>query len=109
MYNNIGNKIKTLAQIVAFVEIILSVIIGLVLLFQEIIGFGLIILIFGPLIAWISSWLLYGFGELIESTEENKDINTKLLNYFINKDKDKNSKNTNLKQKYTINQEVKIW
>ena len=32
--------------------------------------YGVITIIVGPLAAWVSSWLLYGFGELIEKTTE---------------------------------------
>lgn len=33
---------------------------------EDLIGYGLL----GPVIAWVSSWLLYGFGELIDKTCE---------------------------------------
>ncbi len=72
MYNNIGNKIKGLAKGVFIFETIIATITGIILMASDenLILVGLIILLVFPLIAWISSWLLYGFGELIEKTCE---------------------------------------
>ena len=76
MYENIGKKIKLLAKVIFILESIPSVVVGLVFLigswinpgFALIIGvpLSLLIMFLGPLFAWISSWLLYGFGELID-------------------------------------------
>jgi len=72
MYNNIGKKIKTLAIVFAIIEAAGSIIGGLVLLVEaldydeDMIPVALLLLIVGPLFAWISSWMFYGFGELIE-------------------------------------------
>ena len=65
MYDNIGEKIKSLAKSTFIVEAIAAVIAGLVLLsYGE--WWGVLILLCGPIVAWVSSWLLYGFGELID-------------------------------------------
>ena len=68
MYDNIGSKIKTLALIAAIVESVIAVIVGIALSFSEegmlLLGFLLIFII--PFIAFVFSWLIYGFGELIE-------------------------------------------
>jgi hypothetical protein len=77
MYNNIGEKIKVLAQVIAWIGIIGNVIAGFILIAQgadsyngseALIGVG--ILIGGSLISWIFSWFMYGFGELIVKTTE---------------------------------------
>ncbi len=70
MYDNIGKKIKLLAKIIFIIESIASVIIGAAVGSQdeEFILLGLLIMLIGPLFAWVSSWLLYGFGELIDKT-----------------------------------------
>ena len=77
MFDNIGRKIKVLAQAVCWVGIVLSIIIGLVVIVSAIasdtlIGFlyGFIIMIVGSLASWVSSFFAYGFGELIEKTTE---------------------------------------
>jgi len=83
MYNNIGAKIKTLAQVIAWVGIIGSVLVGIIMIAQgtgsrgdgSIVGIGVAYLLAGPFISWIASWFMYGFGELIEKTTQ-IEINT---------------------------------
>lgn len=72
MYDNIGGKIKGLAKAVFIVEAIAAVITGIALMAidEDLILFGILTLILGPAIAWVSSWLLYGFGELIDKVCE---------------------------------------
>ena len=67
MFDNIGSKIKILAQVICWVGIIITVIIGVFLMLE---GFGILLIIIGPLFSWIGSFCLYGFGELIEKTAE---------------------------------------
>ena len=68
MFDNIGGKIKGLAQVTFVVEAIAAFITGITLmaLDAELIPIGLLVIVVGPLVAWASSWLLYGFGELID-------------------------------------------
>lgn len=71
MFSNIGGKIKKLATAIFTIETILIIVSSFAFLFNEdTILMGIILLIGGILIAWVSSWLLYGFGELIEKTTE---------------------------------------
>jgi len=65
MYGNIGGKIKGLAIGTFIVESIGAFITGIVLAVHEA-GAFLLISFLGPVAAYYSSWLLYGFGELIE-------------------------------------------
>lgn len=72
-YDKIGGKIKGLARGTFIVETIATVITGLLLFVNGITagegGFailGLLSAVCGPLIAWVSTWILYGFGELID-------------------------------------------
>lgn len=84
MYNNIGNKIKVLAKFIAFIGIAASLIGGIVLAlvlldgyFTEDMAFiGIIVAIVGPLLSWLSGFFIYGFGELVDQTQQ---INIKLL------------------------------
>lgn len=80
MYDNIGGKIKGLAKAVFIVEAIAAVIAGiaLVAIDEDLILYGVLTLILGPAVAWVSSWLLYGFGELIDKVCEIA-TNTKTL------------------------------
>lgn len=79
MYSNIGNKIKTLAVVIACLGVILSVCYGMYLIITQDNPYpGIKLLVKGSLYSWISSWILYGFGEIIvkvteiaENTSEN--------------------------------------
>ena len=77
MFDNIGRKIKMLAQILCWIGIVSSVIAGFVLIIKGMmssrdsifagIGFG--VMIVGSLFSWIGSFFLYGFGQLIDDTQ----------------------------------------
>lgn len=71
MFDNIGEKIKTMAQVVCWVGIIASCICGIYLMIQDEDAYimGLFILILGSLFSWICSFLTYGFGQLIENSD----------------------------------------
>lgn len=79
MFHNIGGKIKTLAKVICWVGIALSIVLGLVLfitisVYQPVIGaiVGMMVAIptalLGALLSWIGSFRLYGYGEMIELT-----------------------------------------
>lgn len=85
MYNNIGKKIKTLAKVLAWLGIAVSVIAGIAIIAGggamssygssynmggSAAVAGITTIIFGALGSWVSSFMLYGFGELIEKTTE---------------------------------------
>ena len=82
-YHNIGKKIKTLAMVGFIVETILFALYGVLIVAEnrDFILTGLLVIILGPIFAWISSWLVYGFGQLIENSDmiaENLDTITLL-------------------------------
>ena len=76
MYDNIGRKIKDLAKTICLLEAFAAIIAGIIIIGtfadardgEGMVGIGILIMVVGSLLAWISSWLLYGFGELIEKT-----------------------------------------
>ena len=77
MFDNIGSKIKSLAKITCWIGIIFSVITSIILISKgnniAFLGYafsGIAFLLIGPLCSWVGSFLLYGFGELIEKTTE---------------------------------------
>ena len=72
MFENIGEKIKTLATVISILGIGISCICGLVLIGQKFVA-GILVAGIGSLISWISSFALYGFGELIETNHEIND------------------------------------
>ncbi len=78
MFVDIGGKLKTLAKVIVWLGIIGAVIGGIVLIAKGselrsgyetpfIIG-GIALMIVGPLLSWIGSLFIYGFGELVERT-----------------------------------------
>ena len=82
LYENIGGKIKSWAITIFVIEAIAAVISGLVLLFSDAALAGLLTIVLGPLVAWIGSWLLYGFGELIETNAANESNTREILKYL---------------------------
>ena len=66
MYDNIGKKIKGLANATFIVEAILSVITGIALWVTIEEWWCALILFCGLAVAWVSSCFLYGFGEIID-------------------------------------------
>ena len=65
MYSNIGKKIKVLAIVVFLLTAIPSFFAGVVITLED--PIGLVLALGGPLVAWISSWFTYGFGEIIDT------------------------------------------
>ena len=86
MYKKIGKKIKILAMVLAIILAVFYVLAGMtVILFTiqqpadvEIAGIavgggiagGVLLIILGPVVAWLVSWFLYGYGELIDNTSK---------------------------------------
>ena len=81
MFDNIGGKIKALAKVFCWLGIIASIISGAAIIVQASqqrynsgvgILYGVLIIVGGSLISWISSFFTYGFGQLIENTDRIK-------------------------------------
>ena len=72
MFENIGKKIMTLAEVVTWLGIVGSIIYGFVVMAQDedLVIVGILTMILGSVGSWIGSFLLYGFGQLIENSEE---------------------------------------
>ena len=91
MFENIGGKIKVLAKVLFAIGSIIFILIAVFSFFEglsegisSLVLTGLLTLILGPLAAWISTWLLYGFGVLVESNERLSDIVEDELVFAIN-------------------------
>lgn len=80
MFDNIGNKIKSVASFICVVNIIVDCILGLFLIFSGGVLLGLFLIVIGALISWVNSFLLYGFGELIATTQANNRILEQIMN-----------------------------
>jgi len=86
MFNNIGHKIQVLAKVLCWIGIICWVITGLALMAGSSsmtyrlngefvransgagVVAGILTIVVGVLVSWIGSFLLYGFGQLVEDT-----------------------------------------
>lgn len=98
MYNNVGEKLKTIAQTIAGILIAISILFTLVALAADIALF--VVGLFMILMSWLSGIVLYAFGHLIVTQEsilkeqkaianalrmmkssENKDVDD---NYIVN-------------------------
>lgn len=82
LYENIGGKIKGLAKFIFVIEAIGAIIAGTLFMFNNpnLTFVGFLILALGTIAAWVSSWVLYAFGELVEKTCDNESNN-----YYIAK------------------------
>lgn len=83
MFGNIGGKIKTTAKILCILGIIISLVNGILIIsrstsYNSTVVLGLVSIIVGSLLSWISSFFLYGWGELIEKTGENNEALTRI-------------------------------
>lgn len=70
MFDNVGSKIKALASFFCWCGIIASIIGGIILigLDEDLIFAGIAVIVIGSLLSWISSFVLYGFGELVANS-----------------------------------------
>lgn len=72
MFDNIGGKMKSLAKVVCWIGIISCVISGFVMTVtdEDLTFLGIVIIVIGSLVSWVSSFAVYGFGQLIENTDQ---------------------------------------
>lgn len=87
MYNNIGKKIKGLAVVIFIINALAGIISGCSLISSSSTRtMGWLLIVGGPVIGWIMSWFLYGFGELIDKISDierntrGKNFNTAIQN-----------------------------
>ena len=81
MFTNIGKKIKTVAAVLFYIMAVSSVIgaFYVIFSFNRLLGvgnailIGILIVLFGCLLAWLSAITLYGYGELVDNSTIIKD------------------------------------
>lgn len=74
MFKEVGKKIKGVAK-GWFVLQCIGALIGGIVLFdgdEDMLPVALLIWVLGPLVAWISSLMLYGFGEIVDTAIINR-------------------------------------
>ncbi len=94
MFKNIGKKIKTLAVVVFVVECIFSALAFIAMVAMAattssseeaalMILAAIGILVLCPIVAWVSVWMLYGYGELIDSTAATEKNTRQIYEYLV--------------------------
>lgn len=83
MFENISGKLKTLAKVITVAGVIVSVINGFVMMNQTALG-GLLVMAIGSLLSWVSSFVIYGLGELVEQAERSNN-NTYVISKQLEK------------------------
>ena len=68
MFDNIGRKIKGLAKLICYAGIIVSLYFGCSMIADKRTEYGIIVIVIGAILAWVGSFTLYGFGELVENS-----------------------------------------
>ena len=71
LYGNIGKKIKLLAKVSAVLVTLMFFIIGAVVIGSSygdggLILLGVLFMILSPIVGWLSSLIIYAFGELVD-------------------------------------------
>ena len=78
MFNNIGRKIKVTAKVFCWIGIIASVLGGVGMIAVSLTGYapvtgilsGVGVALLGSLLSWVGSFMMIGFGDLVENTAE---------------------------------------
>lgn len=78
MFNNIGRKIKVTAKVFCWIGIIASVLGGVGMIYACFDGYapvtgilsGVGVALLGSLLSWVGSFMMIGFGDLVENTAE---------------------------------------
>ena len=73
MFDWIGSKIKGYTKFICWIGIIGSVVLGFAMGSQVPLA-GFLVALIGSLFSWISSFILYGFGELVDSVMRINDM-----------------------------------
>ena len=81
LYMDIGGKIKSWAKWIFIIEAIGLALTGFIMMLSSeyLIFYGLLVMVGGPFAAWVGSWILYAFGELVEKTCENENNTSRIL------------------------------
>ena len=72
MFNNIGQKIKSLAKVFFWIGVIGSAVSGVVMMTADdeaMIVFGVLTIVFGIMFSWVGNFFIYGFGQLVENSD----------------------------------------
>jgi len=96
MFKDIGGKMKFFAEAMAWIGIIISIGVGLLLCAtgigarkgESLIIGGILLMSLGSIASYIGSWFLYGFGELIENSRKQTELLLRIDDGFLGHHKD---------------------
>lgn len=92
MFTNIGSKIKSYAKVIFWIGAVISIIVGIVIIFAGIMSgasayepynfgralmvvlLGILVAVIGVVLSWINVLVLYGFGVLVENSDTLKQL-----------------------------------
>lgn len=83
---NIGSHIKTISTVFLVLSIILVLILGIMMIAskaENMVGYGILTIIFGIALSYVFFCFIRGFGELVECTIHNKETQQEILNVLI--------------------------
>ena len=79
LFNNPGSTIKSYAKNVFFIEVAIFILLGLFFLYEASWLLGICLIIIGIPASYITNLFLVAFGDLVETSSDNKSINAQIL------------------------------
>ena len=91
LYADIGGKIKSWAKWIFIIGAVSAIFSAIAMMASAEDGVvfvaGLLALVLGPIAAYVSSWILYAYGEMVEKTVKNEENTHKILELLREKNK----------------------
>ena len=81
MYDNIGSKLKTLAVVMGIIQAVGLFVVGVVILADGG-GVGVLVILLGPLVAWMTTWALYALGQIADDVRAVKNQNAAIIKNY---------------------------
>lgn len=79
MFENPGTKIKKISIVLFWLSVIVTVLSAFASMSSDDMGVGLALLIFGPIVCYISTLYFVAFGELVENTTAIKEQRRQII------------------------------
>ena len=105
MDEHVGKTLKILAKVCMWIEWIAGLVIGLKFVDLDEIGLGILIMVGGVIVGWITNIITYAFGHLVETNQEiseycdymmREHIAQKIANEDLDDDDDELSEGDNI-------------
>ena len=77
LFGNIGKKIKLVAKVCFWIELVASVLLGIILIavgveenWAFLVALGFMCFLLAPVVAWLSSLFLYSYGQMVDNSDK---------------------------------------